>query len=248
MKAPRSPGLRGGRIAMAKAFETFSAVATYLDRPNVDTDLIIPKQFLKKIEKTGFGANLFNDLRFLPGGEPDPDFILNQPRYKGAGVLVSRENFGCGSSREHAAWALEDYGFKTVIAPSFGDIFRNNSFKIGLLLIEQPDSLVSEIMERIERNPGYTLQVDLAGQTLEGSDGWKAAFEIEPHRRSRLLAGGDDIDQTLSLEEERIRAYEEAHSRPWEAALPRYREAHRTGTVSPRNREVPQNRKASPEP
>ncbi|MDR2405752.1 MAG: 3-isopropylmalate dehydratase small subunit [Deltaproteobacteria bacterium] len=202
-----------------KAFETFSAVATYLDRPNVDTDLIIPKQFLKKIEKTGFGANLFNDLRFLPDGKLDPAFILNLPRYKGAGVLVSRENFGCGSSREHAAWALEDYGFRTVIATSFGDIFRNNSFKIGLLLIEQPDALVSEIMERIERNPGYTLEVDLVNQTLKGSDGWKASFDIDPHRRKRLLSGVDDIAQTLSLED-MIEAYEASHKEPWQAVLP----------------------------
>ncbi|MDR2339977.1 MAG: 3-isopropylmalate dehydratase small subunit [Deltaproteobacteria bacterium] len=204
---------------MVKSFETFSAVAAYLDRPNVDTDLIIPKQFLKKIERSGFGANLFNDLRFLPDGSPDPGFILNQPRYQGAGVLVSRENFGCGSSREHAAWALEDYGFKTVIAPSFGDIFRNNSFKVGLLLIEQPDELVSEIIERIERNPGYTLEVDLANQTLEGSDGWKATFEIDPHRRRSLLAGIDEIAQTLALQDE-INAYEESHQEPWEAVLP----------------------------
>jgi 3-isopropylmalate/(R)-2-methylmalate dehydratase small subunit len=204
---------------MVKAFEKFSAVAAYLDRPNVDTDLIIPHQFLKKISRSGFGANLFNDLRFLPDGKPDPDFILNLPRYKGAGVLVSRENFGCGSSREHAAWALEDYGFKTVIAPSFGDIFRNNSFKIGLLLIEQPDALVSEFMERIEKNPGYTLEVDLQNQSIMGSDGWKVSFQIDPHRRQRLLSGIDDIDQTLSLEE-KIEAYEASHQKPWQAVLP----------------------------
>jgi 3-isopropylmalate/(R)-2-methylmalate dehydratase small subunit len=194
-------------------------VAAYLDRPNVDTDLIIPKQFLKKIERAGFGANLFNDLRFLPDGKPDPEFILNKPRYQGAGVLVSRKNFGCGSSREHAAWALEDYGFKTVIAPSFGDIFRNNSFNIGLLLIETPDGLVTDIIQRIEGNPGYTLQVDLVNQTLEGSDGWKASFEVDPHRRATLLAGEDKIGRTL-LEEDKIKAYEEAHQNPWEAVLP----------------------------
>jgi 3-isopropylmalate/(R)-2-methylmalate dehydratase small subunit len=204
---------------MAKAFETFSAVAAYLDRPNVDTDLIIPKQFLKSIKKSGYGANLFNDLRFLPDGSPDPDFILNKPRFKGAGVLVSRENFGCGSSREHAAWALDDYGFKTVIAPSFGDIFRNNSFGIGLLLIEQPAHLVTEIIERIERNPGYTLEVDLEGQAIRGSDGWEASFEIDPHRRTRLLEGVDEIDRTLELEED-IKAYERSHAEPWQATRP----------------------------
>ncbi|MDR2200207.1 MAG: 3-isopropylmalate dehydratase small subunit [Deltaproteobacteria bacterium] len=204
---------------MVKGFETFSAVAAYLDRPNVDTDLIIPKQFLKKIGRSGFGANLFHDLRFLPDGEPDPGFILNQERYKGAGILVSRENFGCGSSREHAAWALEDYGFKTIIAPSFGDIFRNNSFNIGLLLVEQPEGLVTDIMDRIEKNPGYTLRVDLDRQTIEGSDGWKGAFEIDPHRRRMLLSGFDEILLTLR-QEDLIAEYERTHAKPWQAALP----------------------------
>jgi 3-isopropylmalate/(R)-2-methylmalate dehydratase small subunit len=205
--------------SMARAFETFSAIAAYLDRPNVDTDLIIPKQFLKKIARTGFGENLFNDLRFLPSGEPDPDFILNQPRYQGAGVLVSRENFGCGSSREHAAWALGGYGFKTVIAPSFGDIFRNNSFKNGLLLIELPERPVTDLMRRIEDNPGYELKVDLENLTLEGSDGWRTTFQVPAHRRAVLLKGVDDVMETLRLKD-KIKAYEDSHNAPWQAALP----------------------------
>ncbi|MDR1165965.1 MAG: 3-isopropylmalate dehydratase small subunit [Deltaproteobacteria bacterium] len=203
-----------------EAFKTYTAVAAYLDRPNVDTDLIIPKQFLKSVERAGFGKRLFNDLRYKPDGETEEEtFILNFPRYRGAQTLVAGENFGCGSSREHAAWALEDYGFKTIVAPSFGDIFRNNSLKVGLLLIELSAPKARELMERIEKTPGYSLTVDLEKTTLKGSDGWETAFEVESWRREKLLAGLDEIDLTLSREAE-IRAYEKERSASWEAALP----------------------------
>ncbi|MDR1578645.1 MAG: 3-isopropylmalate dehydratase small subunit [Deltaproteobacteria bacterium] len=202
-----------------EAFKTQSLLAAFLDRPNVDTDLIIPKQFLIRIERTGYGRFLFNDLRFLANGQENPDFILNAPRYQGAGLLVSRENFGCGSSREHAVWALKDYGFQVVIAPSFGDIFRNNSLKEGLLLIERDTAEISDLIERIERSPGYQVTVDLANQSLAGSDCWVSHFSIDLFVKERLLAGGDEIALILQSED-KIAAYEKAHQRPWEAVLP----------------------------
>jgi 3-isopropylmalate/(R)-2-methylmalate dehydratase small subunit len=203
-----------------KAFKTIKARAAYLDRPNVDTDLIIPKQFLKRITKEGFGEFLFNDLRYTPEGKPNPDFLLNKSRYKWAGVLVGRENFGCGSSREHAGWALMDYGFKAIIAPSFGDIFKNNSFKIGLLLIELPSEVVSDLMRRIEAQKGYKLEVNLKKETLVGSDGWTREFKVNPFLKERFLTGGDEIDLTLRTKLKKIEAYESSRQELWEAVLP----------------------------
>jgi 3-isopropylmalate/(R)-2-methylmalate dehydratase small subunit len=182
-----------------EAFKTQTLLAAVLDRPNVDTDLIIPKQFLTRIERTGFGAFLFYNIRFQDDGTENPDFFLNKPRYRTAAILVSRENFGCGSSREHAPWALEDYGFKAVIAPSFGDIFRNNSLKVGLLLIELPDNLVTQLIQRVENQEGYKVTVDLAAQTLKGSDGWAAEFAIDSFRKEKYLTGGDEIRDRKSV-------------------------------------------------
>ncbi|MDR1084589.1 MAG: 3-isopropylmalate dehydratase small subunit [Deltaproteobacteria bacterium] len=202
-----------------EAFKTQTLLAAFLDRPNVDTDLLIPKQFLTRIERTGFGQFLFYNLRFSDNGQEIPDFFLNQPRYRGAGILISRENFGCGSSREHAPWALEDYGFKAVIAPSFGDIFRNNSLKVGLLLIELPNETVSELMKRVAEIEGYEITTDLAAQTLRGSDGLEVLFDIDSFVKKKLLAGGDEISLTLE-NEPKIVAYEKNHTRLWEAVLP----------------------------
>ncbi|MDR1041790.1 MAG: 3-isopropylmalate dehydratase small subunit [Deltaproteobacteria bacterium] len=200
-------------------FSTFTAVAAYLDRSNVDTDLIIPKQFLKRIDRHGYGVHLFNDLRFTGDGKEDPSFVLNAPRYKGAGVLVSLDNFGGGSSREAAAWAIQDYGFKAVVAAGFADIFSGNSLKIGLLLVQLPLAETRELIRRIRENEGYAITVDLEKRTLTGSDGWTREFEIDPFKREKLLEGRDDIAAALALEPE-IRRYEEAHGAPWEAALP----------------------------
>ncbi|MDR3154444.1 MAG: 3-isopropylmalate dehydratase small subunit [Deltaproteobacteria bacterium] len=202
-------------------FRTYTAVAAYLDRSNVDTDLIIPKQFLKRIDRAGFGQHLFNDLRFLEDGTPDPDFVLNSPRYKGAGVLVSLDNFGCGSSREHAAWAIRDYGFRTVVAAGFADIFSGNSLKIGLLLVDLPLGEVKDLIRRIRENEGYEITVNLEKRTLAGSDGWKREFGIDAYSREKILHGYDDIDATLALEKY-IRRYEEAHREPWQAVLPEW--------------------------
>lgn len=199
-------------------FTTLDAVAVVLDRPNVDTDMIIPKQFLKRIERQGFGQFLFYELRFLPDGRPDPACPLNEPSAKGAGVLVSRENFGCGSSREHAPWALMDYGFRAVIAPSFANIFENNSFKNGLLLITLKPAEVGALIAAIGRHPGCRLNIDLVNQRVAGPDAFAAAFPIDPYRRELLLNGWDDISLTLK-KEGAIAAYEEAHRRPWQAAL-----------------------------
>ncbi|MDR2945273.1 MAG: 3-isopropylmalate dehydratase small subunit [Candidatus Adiutrix sp.] len=198
-------------------FTTLTTVAAVLDRPNVDTDLIIPKQFLKSISRSGFGRFVFNDLRFRPDGSPDPDCPLNLPRYRGAGALVSRENFGCGSSREHAAWALLDYGFKAVICPSFGDIFKSNSFKNGLLLIELSQKEIDRLIRLIEDTPGYQLSIDLPAQSVTGPAGFSATFEIDPFRKELLLNGWDDISLTMK-KEDKITAYERTHARPWQAA------------------------------
>ncbi len=198
-------------------FTTLNTVAAILDRPNVDTDLIIPKQFLKSIKRSGFGQHAFNDLRFRPDGSLDPLSPLNQPRYQGAGVLVSRENFGCGSSREHAPWALMDYGFKAVISPSFGDIFKNNSFKNGLLLIELSPEETSRLIKLIEESPGYRLDIDLAAQTVTGP-GFSATFQIDSFRKELLLNGWDDISLTLKRAE-KISSYEKNKARPWQAAV-----------------------------
>lgn len=199
-------------------FTVLNSVAAVLDRSNVDTDLIIPKQFLKRIERSGFGRFVFNDLRFRPDGSLDPDCPLNLPRYKGAAILVSRENFGCGSSREHAPWALMDYGFKAIICPSFGDIFKNNSFKNGLLLVELSAEEINRLIELIENNAGLKLTIDLPAQTVSGPQGFSASFKIDPYRKELLLEGLDDIGLTLQ-KRDKIQAYEAAHQKPWQAAV-----------------------------
>ena len=185
-------------------------VAT-LDRANVDTDQIIPKQFLKRIERSGFGRFLFYDWRFLEDGSLDPRFELNQTRFRGAGVLLTGSNFGCGSSREHAPWALLDYGFRTIIAPSFADIFYNNCFKNGMLPIRLSRRQVRDLFRRVRENPDYTLSVDLENRTLRDDLGLKLEFSVEPFRRHCLLEGLDEIGLTLR-HEEKISRYEAAHS------------------------------------
>jgi 3-isopropylmalate/(R)-2-methylmalate dehydratase small subunit len=196
-----------------------------LDRANVDTDAIIPKQFLKSIKRTGFGPNLFDEWRYLDRGEPDtdsskrplnPDFILNQPRYRGATVLVARENFGCGSSREHAPWALLQYGFQAVIAPSFADIFYNNSLKNGLLLIKLDAKIVDRLIRDAQGKEGYRLAVDLEDQSVTTPTGETFKFEIDPFRKQCILNGTDDIGLTLTHAEE-IRVFEQKHkqAQPW---------------------------------
>lgn len=189
-------------------FTQHSGIVAPLDRANVDTDQIIPKQFLKRIERTGFGEFLFFDWRYLPDGSPNPKFILNEPRYQGASILVAAKNFGCGSSREHAPWALGEYGFKVVIAPSFADIFFNNCFKNGMLPIVLPEPTVLEILQRTQENEGYKLHVDLENQTVSDDIGLSANFEVSEFQRYCLLEGLDDIGLTLR-HEEAISAYEQ---------------------------------------
>ncbi len=195
-------------------FVTLDGLAAVMDRPNIDTDLMVPKQFLTRIERAGFGAVLFNNIRYDESGAPRPDFILNQPRFQGAQILVAQENFGCGSSREHAPWALMDYGFKVVISPRFADIFKSNCAKNGLLLIELDPARVNDLIGRIMGRPGYRLTVDLESQTLTGDDGFRAAFEYDSFRKQMLLNGWDDISLTLELED-KIAAYEAGRSRLW---------------------------------
>ena len=208
-----------------KKFERFEGVVAPLDRANVDTDLIIPKQFLKSIKRTGFGVNLFDELRYLDEGQPgqdcskrplNPDFVLNQPRYQGAEVLLARRNFGCGSSREHAPWALEDFGFKVVIAPSFADIFYNNAFKNGILLITLAEEEVDRLFAEVEANEGYQLDVDLEHQRVMTPSGEILEFDVDAFRKHCLLNGLDDIGITLQ-DEDAIRSFEERHrqQRPW---------------------------------
>lgn len=189
-------------------FRVHTGLVAPLDRVNVDTDAIIPKQFLKRIERTGFGQFLFYDWRFRDDGSPNPDFVLNQPRYQGASILLARHNFGCGSSREHAPWALLDYGFRVVIAPSFADIFYNNCFQNGILPLKLDEHVVDELFRRTEATPGYTLTVDLERCVVRDEDGWEMAFAIDPYRRERLLLGLDDIGLTLQ-KADKIVAYEE---------------------------------------
>ncbi len=206
-------------------FTRLKGLVTPLDRANVDTDAIIPKQFLKSIKRTGFGPNLFDAWRYLDRGEPgrdnssrplNPDFVLNQPRYKGAEILVTRENFGCGSSREHAPWALMDYGFRVVIAPSFADIFFNNCFKNGLLPIVLGASEVDRLFGEAALSAGYRLTVDLDAQTVVTPSGTAYRFEIDAFRKYCLLNGLDEIGLTLKNADE-IRAYEELRKvrEPW---------------------------------
>ena len=206
-------------------YTPFTGIVAPLDRANVDTDLIIPKQFLKSIKRTGFGPNLFDELRYLDEGQPgqdssqrplNKDFVLNLPRYKGAQVLLARRNFGCGSSREHAPWALTDFGFRTVIAPSFADIFFNNSFKNGLLPIVLSEEIVDQLFNEVAANEGYKLTVDLANQQIVKPDGSTIPFEVDEFRKHCLLNGLDDIGLTLQ-DADAIRTYESRRRQeaPW---------------------------------
>jgi 3-isopropylmalate/(R)-2-methylmalate dehydratase small subunit len=190
-------------------FRVHTGLVAPLDRANVDTDQIIPKQFLKRIERTGFGKFLFYDSRRTSTGEPDPSFVLNHPRYKSASILVAAKNFGCGSSREHAVWALADYGFRAVIAPSFADIFANNSIKNGFLAVTLPEADVNELMKRAQAE-GYQLTIDLEQRKVYDGAGFTATFPIDDFVRRCLLEGLDDIALTLQ-HEARISAYESRH-------------------------------------
>ncbi|HAJ77271.1 MAG TPA: 3-isopropylmalate dehydratase small subunit [Gammaproteobacteria bacterium] len=189
-----------------RSFSIEKGVVMPLDRANVDTDFIIPKQFLKSIKRSGFGVNLFDEHRYLDRGEPDADnsqrplnqeFVLNQPHYQGATILLARDNFGCGSSREHAPWALEDYGFRAILAPSYADIFFNNCFKNGLLPIVLDRELIASLFEAVENTEGYQLEVDLSQQKVVKPDGSSLDFEVDPFRKHCLLNGLDDIGLTL---------------------------------------------------
>jgi 3-isopropylmalate/(R)-2-methylmalate dehydratase small subunit len=208
-----------------RKFSVEQGLVLPLDRANVDTDFIIPKQFLKSIKRTGFGVNLFDEHRYLDKGEPDsdnsnrplnPDFVLNQPRYQGCKILLARDNFGCGSSREHAPWALDDYGFRVMIAPSFADIFLNNCFKNGLLPIVVNQETISELFRDTQADEGYSLTVDLAEQTITRPDGNVIAFEVDSFRKNCLLNGLDDIGLTLE-EADTIKAFEDKwrQKSPW---------------------------------
>jgi len=193
-----------------KSFNTHTGLVVAMDRANVDTDQIIPKQFLKRIERTGFGEFLFWDWTQLDDGSPNPEFELNKPEAKDASVLLARRNFGCGSSREHAPWALEDYGFRVIIAPSFADIFYNNCFKNGLLPIQLPEEQVDGLFHRAAQHADYQLTADLDTCTLSDSYGFSISFDVQPFRRHCLLNGLNDIGLTLE-HEDKISAYEAAH-------------------------------------
>ncbi len=206
-------------------FTTLDGLVMPLDRPNVDTDAIIPKQYLKSVKRSGFGPNAFDDWRYLDPGEPgedhskrrpNPDFVMNQPRYHGAQILLGRENFGCGSSREHAVWALEDAGFRVVIAPSFADIFFNNCFKNGVLPIVLDAGVMDRLFAEVEASVGYRLMVDLEAQTIATPDGEVIHFEVDEFRKYCLLNGLDDIGLTLQHADE-IHAYEQRRraEAPW---------------------------------
>ena len=208
-----------------KAFTSIDGLVCPLDRANVDTDAIIPKQFLKSIKRSGFGPYLFDEWRYTNYGEPgmdcstrplNQDFVLNQPRYRGAQVLLARDNFGCGSSREHAPWAIDDYGFRAIIAPSFADIFFNNCYKNGILPIVVPADIVDQLFRECEAQEGYRLKVDLESQTVTLPSGQSFGFDITPHRKHCLLNGLDEIGLTLQHADE-VRAFEAKHkaSRPW---------------------------------
>jgi 3-isopropylmalate/(R)-2-methylmalate dehydratase small subunit len=189
-------------------FKEFTGIVMPLDQVNVDTDQIIPKQFLKLIERTGYGQHLFHDWRYHPDGSPNVEFILNQVQYKAAKILLTRANFGCGSSREHAAWALKDYGFRVIIAPSYADIFYNNCFKNGLLPIALDDATITQLFREVTQQEGYSLNVDLENQRIRKLNGEKLHFEIELFRKQCLLEGLDDISLTLQ-HEEKIRSHEQ---------------------------------------
>ena len=206
-------------------FTVHQGLVAPMDRENVDTDAIIPKQFLKSIKKTGFGPNLFDEWRYLDKGEPgvpesqrkpNPDFVLNQPRYKGASILLARKNFGCGSSREHAPWALDQYGFRAILAPSFADIFFNNSFKNGLLPIVLPEATIAQLFDEVAAFPGYTLTVDLERQVIVKPQGEEIPFDVIAFRKYCLLNGFDDIGLTLR-QSDKIKAFEAERlaKKPW---------------------------------
>ena len=208
-----------------KQFTQLQGLVAPLDRANVDTDMIIPKQFLKSIKRTGFGQNLFDELRYLDEGQADQscegrplneDFVLNKARYQGASVLIARQNFGCGSSREHAPWALDDYGFRSVIAPSFADIFYNNCFKNGILPIVLTEEEVDTLFNEVEAEEGYALNIDLEAQTVTTPGGQSFSFEVDAFRKHCLLNGLDDIGVTLT-DADAIKAYEakRATEAPW---------------------------------
>ena len=209
-----------------KVFKKVNGLVLPIDRSNVDTDAIIPKQYLKSIRRTGFGPNLFDDWRYLDPGEPgmdhskrriNPAFVMNQDRYQNAEVLLARENFGCGSSREHAVWAMVDYGIRVVIAPSFADIFYNNTFKNGLLSITLDMDVIDRLFDAVEAQPGYKLEVDLETNSITTPSGEKIGFGIDDFRRYRLLNGLDDIDLTLQNNADAIKAYEARRRQeaPW---------------------------------
>ncbi len=202
-----------------KKFEKFTGIVAGMDRPNVDTDAIIPKQYLKSIQRSGFGVNLFDDWRYLDPGEPgmdhakrrvDPDFVLNKKPFDKAQILIARENFGCGSSREHAVWALDDFGFKVVIAPSFADIFFNNCFKSGVLPIVLNDETVKELFADLNQSENFQLTVDLESQTVSDNAGKKIPFEVDSFRKHCLINGLDDIGLTLQ-HKEKIKTFEKAY-------------------------------------
>lgn len=206
-------------------FTVHKGLVAPMDRENVDTDAIIPKQFLKSIRKTGFGPNLFDEWRYLdagfPGQDPtsrcpNPDFVLNQPRYAGASVLLARKNFGCGSSREHAPWAIDQYGFRALIAPSYADIFFNNCFKNGLLPIVQPEAVVNQLFDEVQAFPGYALTVDLERQVIVKPNGDELPFEVQAFRKYCLLNGFDDIGLTLR-QRDKIKTFEAQRlaTKPW---------------------------------
>jgi 3-isopropylmalate/(R)-2-methylmalate dehydratase small subunit len=208
-----------------KNFTVHKGLVAPMDRENVDTDAIIPKQFLKSIRKTGFGPNLFDEWRYLDAGfpgqdpatrRPNPDFVLNQPRYAGASILLARKNFGCGSSREHAPWALDQFGFRAIVAPSFADIFFNNSFKNGLLPIQLPEATVARLFDECVAFPGYQLTIDLARQVIVKPQGEELAFEVQAFRKYCLLNGFDDIGLTLR-QADKIRTFEAQRltQKPW---------------------------------
>ena len=208
-----------------QAFRIHKGLVAPMDRENVDTDAIIPKQYLKSIKRTGFGPNLFDEWRYLDAGEPgqdpasrkpNPDFVLNQPRYQGASVLIARQNFGCGSSREHAPWALEQYGFRAIIAPSFADIFFNNCFKNGVLPIVLSEAQVDKLFNEVSAFPGYELTIDLARQVVVQGDGEDLPFDVQPFRKYCLLNGFDDIGLTLR-HADKIKAFEARRlaEKPW---------------------------------
>jgi 3-isopropylmalate/(R)-2-methylmalate dehydratase small subunit len=213
-----------------QAFTRHQGLVAPLDRPNVDTDQIIPKQFLKSIQRTGFGVNLFDEWRYLDRGEPgqdpaqrvpNPEFVLNQPRYRAATILLARRNFGCGSSREHAPWAIAEYGLRAIVAPSFADIFFNNCFKNGILPVVLEESAVDRLFQVVALQPGFQLVIDLGEQQVHGGGGLDFGFDVDPFRKQCLLNGWDDIDLSLRHSDE-IRAFEEARLGrfPWLARSP----------------------------